>query len=148
MMLQRGSIWKTRIVRGVFLGVLFQGAALYAMADQPESPAKQKKLNVLFIAIDDLNDWVGCLGGHPQAITPNIDALAADGLVFEKAYCAAPLCGPSRTSLLYGVPAHVSGSYGHDSKHNPVQLMPADVQSIPMMFQKNGYHTMGAGKLF
>src|SRR5688572_5621883 len=43
--------------------------------------------NVLFIAVDDLNDWIGCLGGHPQAKTPNIDALAAWGVNFARAYC-------------------------------------------------------------
>ena len=48
-----------------------------------------KRPNVLFIAVDDLNDWVGCLGGHPQAKTPNIDALAKHGVLFEQAYCAA-----------------------------------------------------------
>lgn len=48
------------------------------------------KPNVLFIAVDDLNDWVGCLGGHPQAKTPRIDALAKRGTPFEQAHCAAP----------------------------------------------------------
>ena len=50
-----------------------------------------QKPNVLFLAVDDLNDWVGCLGGHPQAKTPNIDALAERGILFEQAHCAAPL---------------------------------------------------------
>jgi hypothetical protein len=52
--------------------------------------------NVLFIAIDDLNDWVGCLGGHPQAHTPNIDRLARRGVLFTNAHCASPACNPSR----------------------------------------------------
>lgn len=59
--------------------------------------------NVLFIAIDDLNDWTGFLGGHPQAQTPHMDALANQGTVFTHAYCSAPACGPSRTSLMYGI---------------------------------------------
>ena len=59
------------------------------------------KPNILFIAVDDLNDWAGCLGGHPQAKTPNIDALAKRGILFEQAYCAAPLCSPSRSFLRY-----------------------------------------------
>ena len=55
--------------------------------------------NVLFIAIDDQNDWIGAFGGHPLARTPNIDRLAARGTVFLNAHCNAPLCNPSRTSL-------------------------------------------------
>ena len=62
-----------------------------------------KHPNVLFIAVDDLNDWVGCLGGHPQAKTPNIDALAKRGVLFEQAHCAAPLCNPSRTAVMMGL---------------------------------------------
>src|SRR5580704_1780640 len=56
--------------------------------------------NVLFIVIDDLNDWVGCLGGNPQAHTPNIDALAARGTLFANAHCQSPLCNPSRSSVM------------------------------------------------
>jgi hypothetical protein len=56
--------------------------------------------NVLFIAVDDLNDWVGCLGGHPQTKTPNIDRLASRGVLFEQAYCSAPLCNPSRMATM------------------------------------------------
>ena len=59
--------------------------------------------NVLFIAIDDLNDWVGCLNGHPQVKTPNIDALAARGTLFTNAHCQAPICNPSRTSIMTGL---------------------------------------------
>src|SRR5947199_10059 len=58
--------------------------------------------NVLFIAIDDLNDWVGCLGVHPQARTPNIDRLATRGVLFSNAHCAAPLCNPSRAAVFSG----------------------------------------------
>src|SRR6476620_12075149 len=70
------------------------------------------KPNVLFIAIDDLNDWVGCLRGHPQVKTPHIDALAARGTLFTNAHCQAPLCNPSRTSLLTGLRPSSTGIYG------------------------------------
>src|SRR5689334_21741347 len=67
------------------------------------APASERYPNVLFIAVDDLNDWVGCLGGHPQAKTPNIDRLAAGGTLFLNAHIQAPLCNPSRASLLTGL---------------------------------------------
>ena len=78
----------------------------------PGSSALQKP-NVLFIAVDDLNDWVGCLGGHPQARTPHIDALAEGGVLFEQAHCAAPLCSPSRTALMMGLRPSTTGIYGN-----------------------------------
>lgn len=57
-----------------------------------------KSPNILLIAIDDLNDWIGCMGGHPQAKTPNIDRLAARGVLFNNAHCQSPVCNPSRAS--------------------------------------------------
>ena len=62
-----------------------------------------KKPNVLFIAIDDQNDWIGCLNGHPNSKTPHIDALAKSGTLFNNAHCQSPLCNPSRCSLMLGL---------------------------------------------
>ena len=67
--------------------------------------------NVLFIAMDDLNDWIGCMGGHPQAKTPNLDRLAKSGILFTNAHCAAPACNPSRTAIFTGMAPNVSGVY-------------------------------------
>ena len=67
--------------------------------------------NVLLISIDDLNDWVGCLGGHPQAKTPHLDALAARGVLFSNAHCQSPVCNPSRASLMTSVYPETSGIY-------------------------------------
>ena len=75
--------------------------------------AKENPPNVLFLAVDDLNNWVGCLGGHRQAKTPNIDALAKKGVLFEQAYCAAPLCHPSRTAIMTGLRPSTTGIYGN-----------------------------------
>ena len=72
------------------------------------------KLDVLFIAVDDLNDWVGVLEGHPQAQTPNIDALAARGTLFTNAHSNAALCNPSRTSLMLGLRPSTLGIYGNN----------------------------------
>ena len=71
----------------------------------------ESKPNILFIAIDDMNDWTGFLGGHPQAKTPNMDALAKRGVNFTNAHCPAPGCSPSRNALLYGVEPFNSGLY-------------------------------------
>src|SRR5688572_2537522 len=74
--------------------------------------AAEKKPNILFIAIDDQNDWIGHLGGHPLAKTPHVDKLAARGTTFLNAHCNAPLCNPSRTSLLVGLRPTTTGIYG------------------------------------
>ena len=66
------------------------------------APTAPDRTNILFIAIDGLNDWVGFLGGHPQAKTPNMDRLAKRGIVFANAHCAAPLCCPSRAAVFSG----------------------------------------------
>src|SRR5262245_37436024 len=102
-----GCPWSLLIWSSAFLGhwrgighwtlvaiLLVLPAATAKAADKP---------NVLFIAIDDLNDWVGCLHGHPQVKTPHIDALAARGTLFTNAHSQAPLCNPSRTSVLTGL---------------------------------------------
>ena len=96
------------------------------------------KRNVLFIAVDDLNDWVGYLGGHPQARTPHIDALASKGAAFTHAYCPAPVCGPSRTALMYGIFPHRSGSYGHHKVYEPKTLLSQERVPLNLAFQKNG----------
>ena len=62
--------------------------------------SKNNRPNVLMFAVDDLNDWIGCMGGHPQAITPNMDRLAKEGVLFLNNHCQAPICGPSRASLM------------------------------------------------
>lgn len=102
--------------------------------------------NILLIAIDDLNDWVGCLGGHPQAHTPNIDRLARQGTLFTNANCQAPICGPSRISLLSGKHPHETGCY-----HQPTPAVAKDRNLVrnflPLHFSRHGYKTMSTGKI-
>ena len=101
--------------------------------------------NVLFIAIDDLNDWIGCMGGHSQAKTPHLDRLAARGVLFNNAHCAAPACNPSRAALLNGIRPSTSGVYLNAQPWRPV--LPESV-TLPQHFMKHGYHVRGGGKIF
>ncbi len=74
-------------------------------------PSFRPRPNVVLICIDDLNDWIGCLKGHPQAQTPHMDRLARRGTLFTNAHCQAPLCNPSRTSFLTGLRPSTTGVY-------------------------------------
>ena len=106
--------------------------------------AEAKQPNVLFIAMDDLNDWIGVLGGHPQAITPNLDRLAQSGVLFTNAHCAAPACNPSRSAIFTGRAPNRSGLY--DNRQQMREVMPRDVL-IPKYFSNHGYFSAGSGKL-
>lgn len=110
-------------------------------------PAAAARPNVLFIAIDDLNDWVGCLGGHPQARTPNLDALAARGVLFANAHCQAPLCNPSRSSLMTGLRPSTTGIYGLRPGIRAVDSL-KDHVTLPQTFTQAGYHTYTCGKIY
>lgn len=103
--------------------------------------------NVLLIAIDDLNDWVGILDGHPLAKTPHIDALANRGTVFLNAHCQAPLCNPSRTSVLLGKRPSTTGVYGLKPWFRDVEGLRGLV-TLPEYFASHGYRTLGVGKVF
>jgi arylsulfatase A-like enzyme len=105
------------------------------------------KRNVLFIAIDDLNDWVSCLGGHPQSRTPNLDRLAARGVLFTNAHCSAPLCNPSRASLMTGIRPSTSGIYDNSQ---PMRKSPVlrDAVSLSQHFMASGYRVVGGGKIY
>ena len=109
--------------------------------------AAKTKPNVLLVSIDDLNDWVGCLEGHPQARTPNIDRLAKMGTLFKNGHCQSPVCNPSRASMMTGRYPHTSGVYflSPDLKEAPVLK---NLKTIPEVFAENGYKTMAAGKIF
>lgn len=101
--------------------------------------------NVLFIAVDDLRDWVGHLGGHSNAKTPHIDNLADRGVSFTRAYCSAPLCNPSRISLLTGVAPFRSGVYGNGERMR--DKLP-DAVTLMQHFRASGYSVRGGGKIF
>jgi iduronate 2-sulfatase len=111
--------------------------------------ALKPKPNVLFISIDDLNDWTGALKGHPQVITPNLDRLSEQGLLFTNAHCSQAVCTASRNSLLSGIHPSNSGWYGSTSAMVKTydQVM-QEHKMLPQYFKDNGYKTMAVGKVF
>lgn len=110
-----------------------------------QEPSKRRPPNVLFIAVDDLNHWVGHLGRNDQTRTPNIDRLAARGVTFTRAYCAAPVCNPSRAALMSGLRPSTTGVYDNDNDWRTV--IPPE-KCLPATFRGAGYVTLGAGKIY
>lgn len=94
-----------------------------------------------------MNDWTGFLGGHPQAITPNMDALAKRGVNFTNAHCVAPACSPSRNALLFGVHPSTSGLYPFYKLGDIPKEVLRSYTSLPRFFRDSGYETFGAGKI-
>ncbi len=122
-------------MRSLIVSLLLIASSVLA-ADRP---------NVLFIAIDDLNHWVGYLGRNKQAITPNIDKLAARGVSFTRSYCAAPVCNPSRAALMSGLRPGQTGVY--DNNHDWRKAISID-KPLTTTFRKAGYEVMAAGKIY
>lgn len=104
------------------------------------------KPNVVFLCVDDMKDWVNCLGGYEGTVhTPNIDRLARKGTLFTNAHCASPKCAPSRAAIMTGLRPSTTGLY--DNGHWWMPNLP-DVVTIPMYFRNHGYRVVGAGKVF
>ena len=105
----------------------------------------KERPNILYITVDDMNDWVGCLGGHPQIQTPNIDRLAERGVLFANAHCVVPACSGSRAANWSGLSPVNNGVYGNGQKLEKT-LPGAMVLTRDLAGQ--GYKTFGTGKLF
>ena len=128
------------VVAGLLASLLFQVAATGQGDEQAVRP------NVLMICIDDLNDWVGFLGGHPDAVTPHMDGLAARGRNFTNAHCNVPVCSPSRVSVMSGVAATTHGSYELGPKYEELPALKG-VPTIQQFFKDSGYYTLSGGKV-
>ncbi len=129
-----------------FIGLIMLESPAFA-GDSTDDALGKRRPNIVMIAIDDLNDWVEPLGGHPQTQTPAMSALAQRGMVFTNAHCQSPLCNPSRTSLLTSRRPSTSGVYGLAPWIRQVPEL-RDLVTLPQHFQKNGYRTLAGGKIF
>lgn len=103
-----------------------------------------EKPNVLFIAMDDLNDWISCMGGHPQTRTPNLDRLAKSGILFTNAHCPGASCNPSRTAIMTGLSPAKSGLY--HNRQAMREILP-DTKLLPVLLREHGYTSLGSGKI-
>ena len=109
--------------------------------------AASPRPNVLFIVIDDQNDWIGHLGGHPLAKTPHIDRLAARGVAFLNAHINSPLCNPCRTSVMLGLRPTTTGVYGLAPWFRTLPQW-RDRVTLPQHFAAHGYRTLATGKIY
>jgi arylsulfatase A-like enzyme len=127
--------------------LLLIALTLFGLAAPAHATGKDRKKqpNIVFIAIDDLNDWIGALKGHPQAKTPNLDRLAKRSTLFTRAYCPAPACNPSRAAILTGKRPSTSGVYHNNQPWRPA--MP-DAVTLPAYLLQHGYLVLGGGKIF
>jgi arylsulfatase A-like enzyme len=124
--------------------ILIGGLLIFVLASFAAAAAERP--NVLFIVVDDLNDWVGPLGGHPQVKTPNFDRLAARGVTFTNAHCQAPMCNPSRTSFMTGLRPSTTGVYALDPWFRTAEPL-KNLVTLPQHFEQNGYVTLCTGKI-
>lgn len=130
-------------VRRLLLGAILL-ASCGPLTDEAHE-AQAAPPNVLFISVDDLNDWIEPLGGHPQARTPNLTRLAGEGVLFTRAYTPSPSCNPARTATLTGLHTYTTGMYSNYQYWR--EVLP-DAVTLPRYFHDNGYWAAGAGKIF
>ncbi|MHC4657043.1 MAG: sulfatase-like hydrolase/transferase [Planctomycetota bacterium] len=135
-----------KMERRAFLKAMGMGAVTLGLPGGLFAAKKAggEKPNVLFLAVDDLRPQLGCYG-HKQMLSPNIDHLASEGVLFTSSYCQVPVCGASRASLLTGVRPTRDRFINYNvwaEKDLPGAL------SLPKHFRKNGYHTISNGKIF
>lgn len=106
-----------------------------------------KRPNVLFISMDDLNDWIEPLGGNSQSKTPNLSSFAKSSVNFYRAYTASPGCNPSRGAILTGQHTYTSGLYSNYQDWRKIPRLKA-LPTLNQYFRSNGYYTAGAGKIY
>ena len=128
----------------------FSAAALlllgaFVTGGELRSGKEHRRPNILFIAVDDLNDWVEPLGGHPQARTPVLSRFARQAVTFGRSYCASPGCNPSRAAVMTGRHTYRSGMY---SNYQDWRKAIPNAVTLGECLRKHGYWSAGAGKIF
>lgn len=136
-----------QLIPAAMLLLLVVSPSVFGIEPDKNGSPDNARPNIVMIAIDDQNDWIGCLGGHPQSATPHIDRLAAEGVVFLNAHCQSPLCNPSRTSLLTGRRPSATGVYGLSPSLRQVDVL-RNSTTLPQFFRQHGYETLMAGKIY
>ena len=147
-MKQRRSISRRALLRTAGIGTLLtvlDGCITQAVQPKKAKNPRLAKPNVLLIVCDDLNDYIGVMGGHPQAKTPNIDRLASQGVLFANAHSNAPICAPSRASFMSGILPHTSRNYGFAAWQKNKVL--SNSKMLPEYMAENGYKTYATGKI-
>ena len=104
--------------------------------------------SVLFLNIDDWNDWNSVLNGHPQAVTPNLERFAARSVTFTRAICSSPVCFPSRTSIFTGLHPARTGAKSNSNGGRPWRSYVPDATTLPRHFSAQGWTSVGIGKNF
>lgn len=122
--------------RTVLALLLLLGSSLLTSAGKP---------NVLFIAVDDMNDWTTVYRPENPIKTPHLERLAKRGVFFSRAYCASPACNPSRVATMTGLHPVTTGVYGNKSDWRKAH---PDLVTLPQHFMKHGYQAVGAGKIY
>jgi len=123
-------------IRNLWITLVFIATGAVATAEKPD---------VVFIIVDDLNDYLGYLGGHPQVISPNLDKLADESMIFPQAYANSPQCRPSRESLLHGIHAINTGMYFN--ARSKVEQRRIGTPTMQQFFMDNGYRVVSGGKV-
>jgi len=139
---QTGKLNKVALIG---LSIIQAGCNISDKRKQDSNPNIIEKPNVLFVSLDDLNNWIEPLGGHPQAKTPYLNAFVDESVNFTKAYCPSPSCNPSRTAILSGQHTYTSGVY---SNYQDWREVLKDYKGIGLYFRENGYYSAGAGKIY
>ncbi len=120
-------------------------ASLVSCGKSSEPEPEISLPNILLISLDDMNNWIEPLGGHPQAQTPHLAAFAQQAVTFRRSFAASPSCNPSRTAIMTGKAPHLTGIYNNPQiwRH----ILPDEV-TLPQYFSEAGYWTGGAGKIY
>jgi len=119
----------------------------FGCSNKNESGNLIEQPNILFISIDDLNDWSEVLAGNPQSLTPNLSSFSEEAVNFTRNYCVSPGCNPSRTSTMTGLHTFNSGMYSNYQDWRKVEKT-ATAKHLGQYFRENGYFTAGAGKIY